>query len=209
LQTHFTKTKRSNFHGGRPITAVMTLYIVLRGNNGRRLFSYPREYRMALALLPVPSGRHDCRIHALALTPYAIDLVLTSPSQEATAAFVHDFASPYAQRRNQQRDKSGRLFACDFERTPLEGDEVVAKMVHTELAPARAGMSTVNAWPWSTYWLHAGEPSRCEVPPALWHPAEWFSSNGRERYLSLFEREIAVERRRDVWLRRPGGRRAS
>lgn len=209
MQTHFTKTERSNFRGVQPITAVMTVHIVLRGNNQRRLFSYPREYRMALALLPVPSQRHQCRIHALALTPYAIDLVLSAPSEEAPSAFVHDFASPYAQRRNQLRDQSGRLFECDFERTPLEGDEVAAKMVHTELAPARAGISTVSAWPWSTYWLHAGEPSRCEVPPTLWHPADWFSSNGRERYLSRFDCEVVVEPRRDVWLRRPGGRRAS
>ena len=58
-------------------------HIVLRGNNRRRLFSYPRDYLFFLGLMSAQLIRSDVGMHALCLMPNHVHLLATPFKEDA------------------------------------------------------------------------------------------------------------------------------
>jgi putative transposase len=156
-------------------------HLYARGNNRRRLFSYPKDYLRFLALLDEARKKTGCLIHALTLMTNHIHLVVTPPDHAKLPRFVHSFAQRYAQYRNRSRDASGKLWEERYDARPILTERQLAiTMAYVELNPVRAGMvEHPGEYRWSTYALHANTPSpKRGISRSLWTPSDWYLALG-------------------------------
>ncbi len=176
-------------------------HVTLRGNNGRRLFSYAKDYVRFIFLLSRALPRADCIINAVALMTNHVHLLLTPRDAGALSAFVKFVAQCYAQGRNAQRHLTGRLFDSRYHSTPVLTDEQLAiTTAYIELNPVRAGIvERPGDYRWSTYRLHAARADS-HWPRGLWTPSPWYESlsdHPLER-AEHYERWVADVRARDL-----------
>jgi putative transposase len=217
----------------RNLAANQPNHIVTRGNNRRRLFSYPRDYLLFLWLLTRGLERTECELHALCVMANHIHLLLTPPSVEAASECMKLVNQAYAQRRNLMRAGSGKLFEQRFWSKPIESERQLAvATAYIDANPLRAGIAEDAAdYRWSTYRTHVGRPApdleHVPVTTSHWYQAIGATDAERaEAYGVLFARylaegvqpdykdELARIEARSVGsytrrLRRPNGTRAS
>lgn len=157
-------------------------HIVLRGNNRRRICSFGSDYRRLVSLIARSARCEGCAVHGLCLMASHPHLIVTPPTETALSDFVRGFAQPYAQARNRARDGSGKLFDQRFFSKVIETDEHLAVCTaYVELNPVRAGIvADPEAYPWSTFRLHARAPRRSLVPASLLTPSGWYLGLARD-----------------------------
>jgi len=109
----------------------------------------PEDYRLALARLRSLSLRHACAIHAYALLPDQLQLLVTGLLPDGLARMRRDLDG--------LGGSSGLgWFPLSESRLVTGEKEVLACLRAIEQAPARAGrVSCACAYPWSSYALHA------------------------------------------------------
>lgn len=178
-------------------------HIILRGNNRRRLFSYPRERRYFLRELRASSDKHRVPIHVLTLMTNHVHLVATPTHQLALSRFVGSFSQKYAQFRNRSRSSSGKLFEQRYNSIPITDDEQAAvTTVYVELNPVLAGISSdAISYPWSTHRQHLGLEPHEPLLADLWTPSAWYLSLGSNAVdrAAAFEDWFDHYRSRDDW----------
>jgi putative transposase len=203
-------------------------HLVMRGNNRRRLFSYPRDYQRFLRYLEGANQKTGCITHALCLLPNHVHNTTTPPSVDAISACVKGYAQRYAQVRNLMKAASGKLFEQRFRSEPIADEaHLMNATMYIDANPIRAGLvNKAEDYPWSTYAFHAGISDRSSIPRSIWTPSDWYLSLGRstrsrgKAYRELFEAYLAKPRdEEDRWayldepykrrLLRPDGSRAS
>src|SRR5690348_13876250 len=99
-------------------------HVILRGNNRRRLFSYPNDYFAFVRYLGDALEKHGGLLHALTLMTNHIHMLLTPG--ESLPKLVHSMSMRHAQRRNRQRDSSGKLFEERYHSFPILGEGQLA-----------------------------------------------------------------------------------
>jgi putative transposase len=158
----------------------MPAHVILRANNRRRLFSYPRDYRQFAWLLDRAASAMSCPTHALCLMANHVHKLTTPPAHEDLSACIKSYAQVYAQRRNRERGGSGKLFEERYYSKLVTSDiQFVLTTFYIEANPLRAGLvDDALAYPWSTHAFHAGEPTRSALHPACWKPSRWYLSLG-------------------------------
>jgi len=154
-------------------------HVVLRANNRRCLFSYPREYRRFAFLLARGLIRAECALHAAVFMTNHVHLLVTPPLESALSLFVKTVAQRYAQTRNVDRGGSGKLFEERFFSRPvLTNEQLAVTTAYIELNPVRAGLVIApNLYRWSSYAWHVGG-EHAELPRGLWSPSAWYSELG-------------------------------
>ncbi|MBA2544529.1 MAG: transposase [Deltaproteobacteria bacterium] len=179
------------------LAAEIPNHIILRGNNRRRLFSYPNDYRTLLWRIGRASENSQCSIHAMSLMGNHVHQIVTPPTVSAASECVKQYAQRYAQIRNERRAGTGKLFEERFYSEPIANDaHMTAATLYIDANPIRAGLVKDAAdYPWSTFRLHAGVP-KSEIHPSLWTPSDWYLSLGVSpsqracRYRELFDAYI-------------------
>jgi putative transposase len=170
-------------------------HVITRGNNRRRLFSYPHEYETFIWLLGRATLEYGCHINALSVMANHTHQLLTPPSVQRASKCMAKVDQRYAQIRNQRRDGTGKVFEERFRSEPvLDETHLMNATMYIDANPVRAGV-VKNAidYRWSTYGLHVGEPQRSAIPSSMWTPSEWYRSLGRTMsesarcYRALFE----------------------
>ena len=142
------------------IVAQQPNHIVSRGNNRRRLFSYPRERLCYIRLLFGALAAHSCTIQAICLMVNHIHLLLTPPTVEAASACMKRVNQRFAQIRNSERQGSGKLFEKRFFSAPIKNEKHLALTVmYIEANPYRAALRDSSNYPWSSRAIHSGVPS--------------------------------------------------
>jgi putative transposase len=157
-------------------------HVIVRGNNRRRLFSYPSCHRTFLGLLAAATARFGVAVHALVLMTNHVHLVATVRDAAQLASWVKEFAQRYAARRNRARETTGKLFEQRYAAFPiLTARQLAATMCYVELNPVRAGLvDDAIAWPWSTHALNAGAEDAIDEVKAIWTPHPWWESLGAD-----------------------------
>lgn len=157
-------------------------HLILRGNNRRRLFSYPKEHRLFLFRLTESSWRHGVPVHTTMQMSNHVHLVVTPQEHLQLARFVQSFAQSYAQLRNRKRGSSGKLFEERYKCVPIATEEQMAiTTAYIELNPVRAQIvDTANTYRWSTFRLHAGLDGGEPLINRLWTPSSWYLSLGAD-----------------------------
>lgn len=156
-------------------------HVILRGNNRRRLFSFPRDYLFFLAELGAAQSTCGCLIHAFCLMTNHVHLVMTPVLVSSLALLIKRVAQNVAQRRNRARGGSGKLFEERFKSITIADDaQLAATTGYVEMNPIRAGLCNDPAvYRWSSYRLHVGT-ERSQVSRALWTPSPWYEGLGRD-----------------------------
>lgn len=171
-------------------------HIIHRGNNRRRLFSYPRDYKQMLWKLADAAARTRCKVHAICLMANHLHAIVTPPRADSLSNFVHSFAGRYATYRNDQREGSGKLFEERFWSEPIKTVfHLAAATMYIERNPVAAGVKDeAAAYRWSSFRLHAEVDVAPEKQIAgIIVPSNWYSSLGRTnaeraaRYSETFE----------------------
>ncbi|HUH04420.1 MAG TPA: transposase [Kofleriaceae bacterium] len=170
-----------------------------RGNNRRRLFSYPRERRAFLRLLARHLHARRCTLHAICLMNNHVHLMVTPPTVDALSRFMKDVLQRYGQIRNGKRAASGKLFEERFKSKPIVDPRQLAfAQMYIEANPNRAGLvGDVGQYPWSSYAIHAGAAADAKIPADLIVPSDWYCSLGptpevrQQRYRELFADYLA------------------
>jgi putative transposase len=156
-------------------------HVVLRGNNRRRLFSYPRDRLDLLRLVDRASSAVGVPVHAFSLVTNHGHLIATPPTVEALSEFVKRFAQSYAWRRNHALDRSGKLFEERFYCKPITSDAQYCRTsVYVDLNGMRAGLCrSPEQHRWCSYRLHTRGTDPL-LPEGLWTPHPWWLALGRD-----------------------------
>jgi len=178
-------------------------HIVLRGNNRRRLFSYPRDYLFFISLMSAQLARSGVCAHALCLMPNHVHLLASPFTQDAFGRFVKRVAQRYAQVRNKRYGTTGKLFEQRYYSKPMKSEAHLAiATAYIDLNPVRANLvDDGNDYKWSTHRIHSGLP--CFTPGLirLWTPTDWYLRLGREpaARAAAYRDWISECRERDNW----------
>jgi len=160
-------------------------HIILRGNNRRRLFSYPREHRFFLMSMLKSRQKYGVPVHATVQMSNHVHLVATPSDHQQLARFVGSFAQTYSQFRNRSRSSSGKLFEERYKCIPITSDEQMAiTTAYIELNPVRAGIcAEPGNYRWSTFPQHSGAAGGERLVAKVWSPSSWYLSLGRDARL--------------------------
>lgn len=151
----------------------------MRGNNRRRLFSYPRERLAYLRVFAKALVRHECKLHGACLMCNHLHALLTPPTVSAASDCMKQTNQRYAQIRNAARRGSGKLFEQSFHSEPIENEHHLSMSVmYIDANPQRAGMRNSWTYPWSTYAFHAGGPSTNQALATMISPDAWYLGLG-------------------------------
>jgi putative transposase len=154
-------------------------HITLRGNNKRRLFSYPREYAQFVYLMGRATALAGTQLHAAVLMTNHVHLIVTPPLAEALPRFAKHLMQRYAQERNKRRAASGKLFEARYFSKPiLDEGQLAVTLAYVDLNPVRGGMASAPGdYRWSTYHCHASETD-AGIPRGLVTETAWYRSLG-------------------------------
>jgi putative transposase len=157
-------------------------HLILRGNNRRKLFSYPADRVAFLRYLLRAARRHGVLVHVVVLMTNHVHLVVTTPSVPALAHFVKGVAQPYAQWRNAKYAQTGKLFEQRYYAGAITSDDQLMRTVpYAELNPRRAGIcDDLGSFAWSTYSLHAFGTTKVPLLARIWTPCTWYEQLGSD-----------------------------
>jgi putative transposase len=178
-------------------------HIVLRGNNRRRLFSYPRDYLFFIGLMSPRLIHSDVCVHALCLMPNHVHLLASPFDEGAFGRLVKRVAQRYAQVRNKRYGTTGKLFEQRYYSKPLKSERHLAiATAYIDLNPVRAHLvDDGNDYEWSTHRIHSGAPCFTAGLTKLWTPTDWYLRLGHEpaARTAAYRDWIFECRERDNW----------
>jgi REP element-mobilizing transposase RayT len=157
-------------------------HVITRGNNRRRLFSYPRDFLRFLAYLQESLVDTRCALHQLTLMPNHLHLIATPPRKGSLSRLMKIPLQRYARWRNDWRDSSGRLYEERFWSEFISSDfELSGYIYYCDANAFKAGLVTAPAeHVWSTCGFHWGTPERSRIPREMWTPSPWYAELGVE-----------------------------
>lgn len=180
-------------------------HVVLRGNNRRKLFSYPRDYNQMLALIGQQLDRGGVTLNGFCLMTNHAHLLVTPERESILGKFIKGFAQRYAQIRNRRCRASGKLFEERYYSKAIQSEAHLAlATAYIDLNPVRAGLTeTGDDYRWSTFSAHAAsEPASPYLD--LWSPSSWYlgladNEAGRATaYRAWTEERLALDEWKDV-----------
>ncbi|MGB5545085.1 MAG: transposase [Polyangiales bacterium] len=178
-------------------------HIVLRGNNRRRLFSYPRDYLLFIRLICADVERSNVSAHALCLMPNHVHLLATPFKSDSFERFVKRVAQRYAQVRNRRYGTTGKLFEQRYYSKPMKSEAQLAIVTaYIDLNPVRAHLvEDGNDYAWSTHRIHSGLSCLTPGLKKLWSPTDWYLRLGPEpaEREAVYRDWISECRDRDNW----------
>ena len=153
-------------------------HVVLRGNNRRRLFSYPYDYRLFLRLLESVQIKASVTVHAHCLMPNHVHLLLTPRDSASLAVFIKRVAQRFAQHRNRDGRGTGKLFEQRYYGAPIQSEAHLAvATMYIELNPVRAGLRALpDAYRWSSARRHLSVPHDEADQVRVWAPSLWYGA---------------------------------
>ncbi|MEJ7138291.1 transposase [Amphibiibacter pelophylacis] len=167
-------------------------WLVQRGHSGRPVFVDAEDQRLYLGHLVDSCRLQSVELHALALLPHEIHLLLTPQDASGISQALHRTGSRYSAPFNRRHGRSGTLWDGRFRLAVLAPDRVLAVMAHIELAPERASLcASAGQYGWSSAPVHLGQTGALDWPPGwLSPPPAWWALGN-----TPFEREAAWRQR--------------
>jgi putative transposase len=141
----------------------LSCHITQRGNNRSLIFRAPSDYDVFLIILRHASERHAVPIHAYALMPNHIHLMVTPGSATALPRAMQAVGRRYVQYFNRRYGRSGGLWEGRYRPAHVHDERYwLTCMRYVELNPSRGGLvASPEQYQWSSYAHHAfGKPDR-------------------------------------------------
>lgn len=162
-------------------------YVVQRGNNLQSIFLDDQDYSLMQDLLREMCRRFGLDLHAYALLPNQLQLLITPETVEALPLMMQSVGRSYVRQFNNRHGRSGTLWEGRYRSTVLEAQSyLLPAMVVLEQQPVSAGLVAQPAdYRWSSYGHNAGLRTDTLVRP---HGLYWGLAN------TPFAREAAYAR---------------
>ncbi len=163
-------------------------HVVARGNNEQPVFLDEDDYRQFLDWLRDAAQQFRVAIHAFALLPNRIHLLVTPSDEAGLGRMMQAIGRHYVPWFNARHGRSGSLWEGRFRATVMDADAFFADCAHwVEYQPVLAGLvAEMAGYPWSSHGHHLGVRKQ---PWLTDHPVYWRLGN------TPFDREVAYQRR--------------
>ncbi len=165
-------------------------HIIQRGNNRQRTFFADDDYRRYLDYLASAARAHSCAVHAYALLPNHVHLLVTPGVAGAASKLMQSLSGRYVQYVNAAHGRSGTLWEGRYRACIVETERYLMTCHrYIELNPVRAGLVRRPAdYPWSSFRHNgAGAPSGFVVQHALYRALGASPGERRAAYGALFQ----------------------
>jgi putative transposase len=175
-------------------------HIIQRGQDGHACFYSPADYRCYLVQLLHASSRWDCAVHAYALMPNHVHLLVTPSHVGALAHMMQAIGRNYVSYFNATYHRTGTLWEGRFKSCLIGDDYLLVCQRYIELNPVRAGLvGEPSAYAWSSYACNAlGLPDPMIVPHARYLALGKYLEQCMRAYRQSFELDIEPEVLRDI-----------
>jgi len=174
----------------------MPLHVIQRGNNRAATFRSPSDYMRYRDILHAASQRSKCAIHAYALMPNHVHVLLTPEEGEGPSRMMQLIGSRYVPYVNSRIPRTGTLWEGRYRSSLVNSDRYFFMCSrYIELNPVRAHMTDDPGHHlWSSYLHNAGG-----VHDPLITPYELYQRLGTDHtdrqaaYRALFEDALNPE----------------
>jgi putative transposase len=159
------------------------MHVMVRGNNRETLFFSDEDRRIYLEWLREGAKQFACSVHAFALMPNHVHLLLTPQRKDSLAKTMQSLGRRYAQYFNQQHHRSGTIWEGRYRSSLIDPDYFLRCQRYIELNPVRAGhQSSPQVSIWTSFATHIGTNAD---PWLVDHQNFWSLGN------TPFERQMA------------------
>jgi putative transposase len=141
----------------RTIIPGQVMHVMVRGNNRETLFFSDEDRRIYLEWLQEATKQFVCSVHAFALMPNHVHLLLTPQHKDSLAKTMQSLGRRYAQYFNQQHLRSGTIWEGRYRSSLIDPDYFLRCQRYIELNPVRAGyQSSPQESTWTSFATHIG-----------------------------------------------------
>ncbi|SNX28887.1 putative transposase [Polynucleobacter meluiroseus] len=166
----------------RTVIPGQAMHILVRGNNCETLFFSDAERRIYLDWLREAAKQFGCSVHAFALMPNHVHLLLTPLNEDSLSKTMQSLGRRYAQYFNQTHHRSGTIWEGRYRSSLIDPDYFLRCQRYIELNPVRVGFeSSANDSTWTSFGSHIGGKSESWL---IDHPTFWRLGN------TPFERQM-------------------
>ncbi len=166
-----------------------TYYVTIKNYNRGNLFYELADYQYCLSRISLFANQYGCQLHAYALMPDHVHLLLTSTRTTAIITALEILELNYGEYFNFYHRRVNRLLELDFSILPVDADQhLLMYCRYIELAPVRAMLMQHPAdYHWSSYGFNAmGEDTGMLAPHAKYLALGVDEQTRRSCYRGLF-----------------------
>jgi putative transposase len=133
-------------------------YVMQQGNNRQAIFLDGEDYQQFLKWLQQAAKIWQVAIHAYALLPDCLHLLLSPADQDGLGRMMQWLGRYYVPYFNRKYQRSGSLWQGRYRATVIEAQDYFLKCsLSIEASPVHAGLALAAVeYPWSSYQHHAG-----------------------------------------------------
>jgi putative transposase len=147
-------------------------HVLLRGNNRQPVFVDEEDRALFLDLLVTHAAEQGVEVHAWALMPDHIHLLLTPRRDGALSLLMQALGRRYVQAFNRRHGRRGTLWEGRYRSTVLAPEPwLLPAMVWLDSHPVRSGLTEqVGPHPWTSAAHYLGQRTArgLTVPPQFW-----------------------------------------
>jgi putative transposase len=159
------------------------MHVMVRGNNRESLFFGDDDRKIYLDWLHEASKHYFSLVHAFALMPNHVHLLVTPQKEDSLAKTMQSLGRRYAQYFNQTHHRSGTIWEGRYRSSLIDPAYFLRCQRYIELNPVRAGFeSNPQDSTWTSFGTHIGGKAE---PWLNDHPDFWKLGN------TPFERQMA------------------
>jgi putative transposase len=127
---------------GRYFVPGQPLHLVQRGNDRRAIFFAPADYERYHEWLHAASAANGCAIHAYALLPNQVHMLVTPRSESSLPKTMQSLGRRYVRHVNAAYGRSGTLWEGRYRATLIDPDACLFDcMRYIELSPVRTKLA--------------------------------------------------------------------
>lgn len=144
----------------------LLFHVMVRGNNGQKVFLGPADYEAFLNCLRNVRNRYPHYVYAYVLMPNHFHLLM-EVSDAPTARIMQSLLTGYVRGFNHTHGRKGHLFQGRYKAIVCERDSYLLELVrYIHLNPVRAGLvRRPGEWKWSGHGEYLGNQKRGLVHP--------------------------------------------
>ena len=144
--------------------------VVQSGADWARTFNYHDDYQNYLESLRQAAAHYGCELHAYALLPNRVQLLVTPHSETSVAQMMQSLGRRYVQYFNRRYNRSGTLWNGRYKSCLVEpGEHMLQCYRYVDTLAAIAGVvNDALDYPWSSLRQHVGIAPRIVADDASW-----------------------------------------
>jgi putative transposase len=164
----------------RLIVAGQLHLVAQRAHGASVVFREDADFDAYRRALVQAAAEHGVALHAYALTPSQVLLLLTPSTPTGPSRMLQAVGRRFGADYNRRHRRSGALWDGRFRATVVDPSHLVDSCRWVESAPVRAGLGPAAEYPWSSAAHHVGSRADAGITD---HPRYWALGN------TPFERE--------------------